>query len=110
MFLLEELGNHPKGSMNNLENSKLKKENDNSPVHLHNDFLFSSSKTGLMNSYKNIILKEQNERNKKIEIVLNARLKEQKNSERKTQMYFYDEYYSTNTSNIRSIVNIFMLD
>lgn len=85
--------------------SYLEKENQNVPAHLQKnyDFIYSSAKTGMKPNFNDIIKKEQSERNKKIEIILNARLKEQKNKERKTQMYFYDEYYSTNSSNLKIV-------
>jgi len=107
-FFLDEFKISPRNSNKNNAFPILKKENKNFSNVFATDFLFSSPKVfSKHNKYNDILLKEQQERNKKIEILLNARLREQKNLERKTQMYFFEEYFSTNTSNLRNIVKYF---
>lgn len=104
-YLLEELDNPPKASFNKMSQLNFKKESLTPLPFLQSDFISTSPKAAKKNNYYDILNKEQIERNKKIEIILNARLREQKNLERKTQMYFFDEYYSTNSSNLKSLVN-----
>jgi len=64
---------------------------------LNTDFLFFSQ-----NRYNQIFNQEKQETNKKLEILLNAKLKEKKNLEKKTKMYFFDNNIVTNTQNIKN--------
>jgi len=97
------------GSFNKFGNSIFEKENKNVPGYLLNNLICSSPKIETKQNRNDLISKVKNERNKKIEIILNARLKEQKNLEKKTQMQFCNQYYSTNYSNIKNNVTIKLL-
>jgi hypothetical protein len=107
---LEELKNSPTASFNKFGDSIFKKGNNNITGHLLNNLICSSPKIETKQNRNDLISKVKNERNKKIEIILNTRLKEQKNLEKKTQMQFYNQYYSTTYSNIKDNVSLKLLE
>ena len=89
--------------------SNLKKNNNNYPTLLATDFAFLSPKSS-SKYYDDIFSKEQQLRNKKTEILLNARLKAQKSVEKITQTFYNDEYYNcAKSTNFKKNVKLFKL-